>query len=208
VPGAGPPPGLPLAYGYAPPGPPGRYPYPPPGYVFAPVSPSGQPLASFGERLGAYVIDTLLYTAVALVLMVPLVALFILAWVPSIEAAESGATDGGEFFLSFGAILLLQAAFVVVLLGLLYLYHVEYLLRTGGQTLGKKALKLRVVPLDPGARLNRSMAGKRYLVAFVGGFIVPGLNYLDGLWQLWDKPFRQCLHDKFAQTVVIKVTGQ
>ena len=207
MPGSGPPPGFPPAYGYAPPGPPGRYPYPPPGYVFAPVSPGGQPLASFGERLGAYVIDTLLYTAAALVLMVPLFILLIAVWVPSIEAADSGAADSA-FFVSFGALLLLQAGFLVVLLGLLYLYHVEYVLRTGGQTLGKKALKLRIIPLDPRARLDRPMAGKRYLAQFVGGFIIPGFSYVDGLWQLWDKPFRQCLHDKFGQTVVIKVTGQ
>jgi hypothetical protein len=34
---------------------------------------------------------------------------------------------------------------------------------------------------------------------------VPFLSYLDGLWQLWDKPYLQCLHYKFAQTVVVKV---
>ena len=30
------------------------------------------------------------------------------------------------------------------------------------------------------------------------------LPWLDGLWQLWDKPLRQCLHDKAADTVVVK----
>jgi hypothetical protein len=35
--------------------------------------------------------------------------------------------------------------------------------------------------------------------------VVPGLGWVDGLWQLWDKPWRQCLHDKFAQTLVIKL---
>jgi hypothetical protein len=29
---------------------------------------------------------------------------------------------------------------------------------------------------------------------------------VDGLWQLWDKPFQQCLHDKAAGTVVVKLT--
>jgi uncharacterized RDD family membrane protein YckC len=203
-----PPPGYPPTYGYAPPAPPGRYPQPPPGYVFLPVSPGGQPLASFGERLGAYVLDTLLYMAVAILLMVPMFVLLIAVWVPSMEAAESGAADGDAFFLSFGVLLLFQGAFLVILLGLLYLYHVEYVLRTGGQSLGKKALKIRIIPLDPRARLDRPMLGKRYLAEFVGGFIIPGFSYLDGLWQLWDKPFRQCLHDKFGQTVVIKVAGQ
>ena len=34
---------------------------------------------------------------------------------------------------------------------------------------------------------------------------MPFFSYLDGLWQLWDKPFLQTLHDKAAQTVVVKV---
>ena len=37
------------------------------------------------------------------------------------------------------------------------------------------------------------------------GAVVPFLSWLDGLWQLWDKPYQQCLHDKVAQTVVVKV---
>ena len=205
-----PPAGYPPPPGYAPPGyyaPPGRPPYPP--YAYAPVAPGGQPLASFGERLGAYVIDTLLYLAVSMVIMIPVMLLVFAVWVPSLEAAESDTVDGGEFFVTFlGPLLLMQFGLVVFMLGVLYLYHVEYLLRSGGQTLGKKALKLRVVPLDPNAVLNRSMAGKRYLAEFVGGMVIPVFSYVDGLWQLWDKPFRQTLHDKFAQTVVIKVTGR
>ena len=34
---------------------------------------------------------------------------------------------------------------------------------------------------------------------------MPFLSYVDGLWQLWDKPYQQTLHDKAAKTVVIKV---
>jgi len=51
------------------------------------------------------------------------------------------------------------------------------------------------------------MAFKRYLVQHVATFFVPGLNWIDGLWQLWDKPYRQCLHDKFAETLVIKLNA-
>jgi hypothetical protein len=31
------------------------------------------------------------------------------------------------------------------------------------------------------------------------------VGLLDPLWCLWDKPYRQCLHDKPAKTVVVKV---
>jgi hypothetical protein len=34
---------------------------------------------------------------------------------------------------------------------------------------------------------------------------IPFLGLIDGLWQLWDKPLQQCLHDKAAQTVVVKL---
>ena len=37
-----------------------------------------------------------------------------------------------------------------------------------GQTVGKRAMKIRVVPIDPAATLTRAMAAKRYLVEFVG----------------------------------------
>ena len=57
----------------------------------------------------------------------------------------------------------------------------------------------------PARALTRQMAFKRYLVQHVATILVPGLNWIDGLWQLWDKPYRQCLHDKFAETVVIKL---
>ncbi|MFV2099559.1 hypothetical protein [Micromonospora sp. LOL_024] len=63
-----------------------------------------------------------------------------------------------------------------------------------------------VVPLDATRTLDRRTAGKRYLVQFVGGSLVPGGSHVDGLWQLWDKPWQQCLHDKFAGTVVVKVS--
>jgi hypothetical protein len=43
------------------------------------------------------------------------------------------------------------------------------------------------------------------LAVTIGCYFVPGLYYLDGLWQLWDKPYQQCLHDKWPRTGVVKV---
>jgi uncharacterized RDD family membrane protein YckC len=86
---------------------------------------------------------------------------------------------------------------------LAYLYDVEMMFRTG-QTVGKRIMKLQVVPVDPALPLTRGVAAKRFLV-MQGCNLVPGLGYVDGLWQLWDKPYRQCLHDKFPSTLVIKL---
>ncbi|MET8266110.1 RDD family protein [Micromonospora arida] len=193
--------------GYAPPqwhaGPPG----PPP----LPLSPGGQPLASFADRLLAWMVDTALATAVALALFSPF---FVILWLRMFSeitrTSPNGAfvePDPGIFLVDFLLpIVLLQFGLFVVMLGLYWLYHVEYLKR-GGQTLGKKVMKLRVVPLDPTRTLNRGMAGRRWVVQYLVGSLVPGGNYLDGFWQLWDKPWQQCLHDKFAETVVVRVSS-
>ncbi|GAA3770465.1 RDD family protein [Micromonospora maritima] len=193
-------------------GPPG---HPPPGYAppvgFVPptLAPNGQPLAGFGERLVAWLIDTALASAVLMVLFAPV---FIWLFVRMIDRMPTAGPDGtvvepdpsmifGDFLLP---LLLAELGLFLLLLVFYWLYHVEYARRTG-QTLGKKVMKLRIVPLQPDAPLTRGALGKRYLVEFVAGSLVPFLNYLDGFWQLWDKPWQQCLHDKAAGTVVVKV---
>ncbi|RQX11057.1 RDD family protein [Micromonospora arida] len=175
------------------------------------MSPGGQPLASFADRLLAWMIDTALATAVALALFSPF---FVILWLRMFSEITRTSPDGafvepdpGIFLVDFFLpIVLLQFGLFVVMLGLYWLYHVEYLKR-GGQTLGKKVMKLRVVPLDPSRTLNRGMAGRRWVVQYLVGSLVPGGSYLDGFWQLWDKPWQQCLHDKFAETVVVRVSS-
>jgi uncharacterized RDD family membrane protein YckC len=204
------PPGLQVPPGgYVPPAPFGVYPYPPPGYRPPPaVSPGGQPLAEFGERLGAYLIDMLVFVVAAMAVILPAVLIFVLAWLPSIEARAADTTvEEFEPLEALVPLLLLEVGVGVVLLSMAYVYYVELMFRTG-QTLGKRVMKLRVVPMDPAARLDRKMAAKRYLAQHIGGAFIPAFSYVDGFWQLWDKPYRQCLHDKFAQTTVVKVTAQ
>ncbi|MEV0215318.1 RDD family protein [Micromonospora sp. NPDC050695] len=214
----------PAAGGFAPPGPhpqgyavPPQYAppgYPPPPWPVTPppaLSPGGQPLASFGDRLLAWLIDTALASIVSLVLFMPV---FLVLWWRMFSEMTRTNPDGtlvepdpATFFTQFFLpMLLFQLGLLVVLLGLYWLYHVEYLKR-GGQTLGKKLMKLRVVPLDPTGTLDRRMAGRRWLVQYLACSLAPGLSYADGLWQLWDKPWQQCLHDKFAGTVVVKVSA-
>ncbi|MEU6078051.1 RDD family protein [Micromonospora sp. NPDC047074] len=206
---------------YAPPGqlpPPGWTPppgsVPPPGWAGPPrptVAPNGQPLASFGDRLLAALIDGALSALVAMLLFLP--PFLILWWDMMTELTRTNPdgtlaeTDPSSFLTDFMLpILLLELGLMVVMIGLYWLYHVEYMKRTG-QTFGKRVMKLRIVPLDPAATLDRRMAGKRYAVQYVAAMLLPGLSYLDGLWQLWDKPWQQCLHDKFAGTVVVKVSA-
>jgi uncharacterized RDD family membrane protein YckC len=185
-----PPPGHPPP-GYA--GPPG---YPPPRWrpAWQPVSLSGQPLASFGDRLLAYLVDAAILFGVGMVIgVITVVAVIgVVGW-------PDDQLSGGELLL----LLVSYLGLLVVSMAVTYVYYVEMMFRSG-QTVGKRVVRLRVVPLDPVARLDRGMATKRWLVQSVAA-IIPFFSYLDGFWQLWDRPFQQCLHDKYAQTVVVKV---
>ena len=192
----GPPPGA-----WYPP-PPGPRPAPPP-----PLSPGGQPLADFGSRLLAVLIDTAILTAVATVVFTPVLLIFVFSRLDDMLPAETGATPQVDVFADLvGPLLLIELGIILLLLVAYYVYYVEMMHRSG-QTVGKKVMKIRVVPADPERRLTRGMAAKRYLVENVAGTLVPLFVYLDGLWQLWDKPYQQTLHDKAAQTVVVKVSA-
>ncbi|MFG1605770.1 RDD family protein [Actinoplanes sp. NPDC049265] len=164
-----------------------------------PMSPGGQPLADFGNRLLAYIIDSAILGAVIMLIFLPVYGFYLYGVMNSVDA-----TDPNPFGDVIGPFLIIYAGIFLVDLILLYLYHVEYMHR-GGQTLGKKIMKLKVVPIDPNLRLTRGMAAKRYVVETICGLVVPMFSYLDGFWQLWDKPYQQTLHDKFAETVVVKV---
>jgi uncharacterized RDD family membrane protein YckC len=175
--------------------------------VPAPLSPGGRPLADFGNRLLAYLIDSAIIAGVTLVVALPVFLIFIFTVLR--DAIDQTADDGtvpGEIVAEFLLIgLLLQFGLLVFVLAATYVYHVEMMYKSG-QTVGKRVMKLRVVPLDPALPLTRGIAAKRWLAQFVGGSLLPFFSYLDGLWQLWDKPYLQTLHDKFAQTVVVKVS--
>jgi uncharacterized RDD family membrane protein YckC len=176
----------------------------PPGYLPTPMSPGGQPLASFLDRLLARLIDGLIIGAVAVVVMVPLFIAFFAFVFNNVEMDASGNPTDEDAGLFFGGFFLLYALVFLLVFAAQYIYDVEMMFRSG-QTPGKRVMKIRIVPLDPRERLTRGMAGKRFLVQTVAASCIPLLSIVDGLWQLWDKPYQQCLHDKFATTVVVKV---
>jgi uncharacterized RDD family membrane protein YckC len=165
-----------------------------------PVAPNGLPLANFGDRLLAFLIDTAIFIAVYVVIFVPLM----IGWVMLIVSeTESGGTPGVGLILGFYAIFF--GLLMLLSIGATYLYYVEFQLRKGGQTVGKRVMKLRVIPVDPAGALDRMTLVKRWGIQHAAAAFVPMFSYVDGLWQLWDKPLQQCLHDKVAATVVVKV---
>ncbi|WP_203988544.1 RDD family protein [Virgisporangium aurantiacum] len=166
-----------------------------------PTAPNGQELADVWMRLVARLVDGLIVGGVLTIIAIPIMIVVFVVSLGSLETDANGNTTGGLSFL----VVVLVSELVVFLLAFVaqYVYDVEMCKRTG-QTVGKRIMKLRVTPLDPNLPLDRGVLAKRWLVSGLGG-LVPGLSLLNPLWCLWDQPYRQCLHDKFAKTVVVKV---
>ncbi|GAA1550106.1 hypothetical protein GCM10009827_083350 [Dactylosporangium maewongense] len=176
-----------------------------------PMAPTGQPLAGFGARLGAYIIDAIVFSFLSMIVMIPAI-IGIVAWAESqasqietdpVTGQITNSPDPGTFI---GPIILMYVGLFVGLFALSYVYYVELFPSRRGVTLGKRALGLTLIRLDnPSAPITRGVAAKRWLMQYVVAIFVPFFSWVDGLWQLWDKPYQQCLHDKVATTVVVKV---
>jgi uncharacterized RDD family membrane protein YckC len=142
---------------------------------------SGYPLAGFGERFLAALIDGAVLFVIGLI-----VGTLYSAVVPEPRTFEE----------------LEQQLSVVNLLGLLTsaLYYIYFLTNRDGQTPGKAALGIRIVKLN-GARLTAWDAILRNVI----GYAISSFFLLIGyLWILVDGR-RQGWHDKLARTVVVKV---
>jgi uncharacterized RDD family membrane protein YckC len=168
-----------------------------------PTAANGAPLADFGQRLLAYLLDSLIIAAIMLIPMIVGFVFLFMAFMDNIRNTPPGAPpDIGTIL---GIELVFFAVFIPLQLLAQYLYQVVYQVRKG-QTVGKRVMKIKIVSAVDGSPMDTSAANRRFLVQVGCGLLGP-LAYLDGLWQLWDQPYRQCLHDKWPQTVVVKVNA-
>jgi uncharacterized RDD family membrane protein YckC len=159
---------------------------PAPGAGFA-----GRPLAGWGSRVGATLLDGLILV-VPVALIVALVVAVVLA----------GSEVGG---LVIGLIAML--AFVVASL----FYAPVLMAREGprnGQTWGKQIVGVRVTrddgrPVELGFGFMRELVVKNLLFGVVGGFLFYIPTIVNLLWPLWDDQNRT-LHDMLVKTHVVK----
>lgn len=87
-----------------------------------------------------------------------------------------------------------------LLLGLAYYAYLEG--SPSGQTVGKRAMSIRVIDFAGGGPIGPGRALIRYI-----GRIVSAIPCLLGyFWMLWD-PEKQTWHDKFATTVVVPTSA-
>ncbi|HEY1714848.1 MAG TPA: RDD family protein [Solirubrobacteraceae bacterium] len=71
-----------------------------------------------------------------------------------------------------------------------------------GQTLGKRALGIRVISLDDGGPIGYG----RGFIRWIGRIVSAIVFFLGYFWMLWDKE-SQCWHDKFAGDVVVPISA-
>lgn len=183
------------------------------GAMGGPTTPDGQPLAGWGIRFLARIIDWLITSIVfgfiALVVLAPDLTGQFQDWFDEVfAAAESGATPPTALPAD------LTASILRVSLGLavMALAYEILMLKSFGATLGKLATGLRVRLRDQPGPLSWSTAVIRALVwqgpGLLSGvqtlsFLTSIFSIVNGLFPLWDKN-KQSLNDKFAKTNVVK----
>ncbi|WP_432249338.1 RDD family protein [Streptomyces sanyensis] len=154
--------------------------------------------ASPGRRLAARLVDTLLLGALVGAVAVPAGTR---AW-EHIDAKLEAARLSGEtvtVWLLDGT----TGTCLGIVLGALLVLGVLYeALPTArwGRTLGKRLCGLTVLDIESHEPPSFGGALRRWLVYSVLGLLVLGV--LNVLWCLFDKPWRQCWHDKAARTFV------
>ena len=153
----------------------------------------GRPLASWGSRLGAYLID-------GLILLIPIVILAILIF--------GGSLDGDS---SVGAWIGASILYALLIAAVVLFYAPLLMMRDGernGQTLGKQMVGIKVVrdngePFGFGWAAYREVVLKQ-LAVNIASAIIPFLPwFLNYFWPLWDDQNR-ALHDMAASTHVIR----
>lgn len=185
-------------------GEPGPWKPPPADDIFAAMAAQqqGRP-APLGRRLGARLIDWAVLGSAVGAVAAPL-------WDKSVEhidakverARQSGQTvtvwllDGttGTYLGIVLAVLLVGGVLYEALPTALW-----------GRTLGKKLCGVRVLDIESHDKASFGTALRRWLVNAVLGVL--GIGVLNVLWCLFDRPWRQCWHDKAAHTFVASAKG-
>lgn len=136
------------------------------------------PLASSGRRLVARIID-------ALVVSIPVL---LILW-GTIGFNTSSTRQSWD-----------ESAVVAVV----YLIYEGLMFSRDGQTLGKKWMNIRVAMLADGSAPTKAAAWLRAATYVVLAWICCVFWLINVVWHLWDRPYRQCVHDKVARTVVVR----
>jgi uncharacterized RDD family membrane protein YckC len=151
---------------------------------------TGQPLASWGSRVAATLIDWV-------ILLIPVIVLTVIVVAIATGSDTAGWVTGVLGFLAFLVVVFVYAPVLMMRQG-----------KHNGQTWGKQAIGIRVVrdsgqPMSFGWAALREIAVKGLAVS-IASSIIPLIPWLlDILWPLWDDENR-ALHDIVCSTHVVR----
>jgi uncharacterized RDD family membrane protein YckC len=152
--------------------------------------------ASWGARVGAYLIDFLIVGLVPMILIAIGYIQLMSAAVHAIQACQDDSTAcPATPHFALGTMLLLYGGSLLAFAGGLWLAYRE---GKTGCTPGKKTLGIKLVRESTGQPVGFGMAFGRRILHFIDGLPC----YLGYLWPLWDEK-RQTFADKIVSTVVI-----
>lgn len=159
--------------------------------------------AGLGKRFAARLVDAVLTGAVAAAVIVPFLGQATAHIQEKIDAVRmSGRTE--RVWLIDGT----TGGYLAIVLGVLIVFGLLYeVLPTSrwGHTLGKKLFGLKVLDVERQDTPEFGAALRRWLVYGVLGAVAVGV--VNVVWCVFDRPWRQCWHDKAARTFVSKDSG-
>lgn len=188
------------------------YGLPPTGHPDASPEPIGTgdarpPLASWGRRAGAYLLDAIPMVILTMLLLQMLGVTEALT--SAIEAGDAAAIDEANAMVSA----LSATGMTITVANLLFaaLYNIGFHVSRGA-TPGKMLVGIRVRQVDRDRNPELPAASVRWLVQFGPGLLngLPLIGMLSGffsiadhLWPIWDAD-SQAIHDKVGRTLVVR----
>jgi uncharacterized RDD family membrane protein YckC len=184
-----------------------------PGMYSQPTTPDGQPLASYWQRVGAFVIDWLIQAIVSGVLGSYFLVQAFDDYFHQMSSMMSDVEAGTQpdFQALANSVDARQLAYYSLIAIVVFIAYQYFFLTRSGQTPGKMvtgiSVRLRDRPGVPsGSVVMRRLALPVVLFVLqlvpVLGVVGQLVRLLDLVWPAWDKS-RQALHDKVAQTNVV-----
>ncbi|WP_199549564.1 RDD family protein, partial [Streptomyces sp. N35] len=154
--------------------------------------------AGLGKRLAARLVDTLIVGGVTAAAAIPVVPKAIDHIEAKIDEAKLSGLQTTVWLLDGTT-----AGYLGIVLGVLLVVGLLYeALPTAkwGRTLGKKLCGIEVRDIEEHEPPTFGAALKRWLVYALPGIFLIGI--VGVIWCLFDRPWRQCWHDKAARTFV------
>lgn len=180
------------------------------------TTPDGVPLASWGRRAGALLIDWVIVSLITGVATLPWLREIVDVYIDLIDQAIEDAEAGTETSIDMTALqsdlAVPFAAVALITVAVTLCYHVGFLMWKQA-TPGKLAVGLRVRLRERPGRMPFGTVLLRWVGQFgvrvlalvpLVGCMVTLYMVLDYLWPLWDDK-RQAVHDKVAKTNVVRI---